>query len=143
MNLSPHFSLAELTVTTTGLPNVPTLGHLANLKRLANTLEQVRYALGNRPITITSGYRSDEVNKANKGSKTSEHKNGNAADFSCPRYGSPKQVCLCILDAEIEFDQLILEYKGDHTWVHLGLRDVNRGQVMTINNGKLTQGITL
>lgn len=143
MNLSPHFSIAELTVTTTGIPNTPTLEHLVNLKRLAETLEQVRYALGRRPVIVSSAFRNEAVNNANNGSKTSEHKNGNAADFTCPTYGSPKQVCLCILDAEIEFDQLILEYRGDHTWVHIGLRDHNRGQVMTIRDGKITQGITL
>lgn len=139
MMLSHHFSLAEMTSTSTGLPNKPSDCDIERLKRLANKLEEVRYALGNRPIRITSGYRGELVNRAVGGAKTSAHMRGDAADFTCYEYGSVKQICLAIIDAEIEFDQLLAE----PGWVHFGLSDTPRGQVMTMKDGKYTPWISL
>jgi len=77
---SPHFTLAELTTTGTGLPNVPNASQKANLGRLAyEILEPLRNQFG--PILITSGYRSSAVNKAVGGSNTSAHLDGRAADL--------------------------------------------------------------
>jgi len=141
VQLSEHFSLAEFTVTNTGKPNQPTNDYLPNLLAIAETMEEVREALG-YPIRISSGYRSELVNKLVKGSPTSAHLKGLACDFVCPGFGTPKQVALAIIDAGIakDVDQLILEYKttksngGD--WVHIGLAEVNRGHVLTKSPGK-------
>lgn len=138
MQLSEHFSLSEFTVTNSGNVNQPTNDYLPNLLRMAATMEEVREALG-YPIRISSGYRSEEVNLLAGGSKTSAHMRGLACDFTCYKFGTPKQVCLAIVDAGVDFDQLILEYKtnkqgGD--WVHIGLAEVNRGHVLTKLPGK-------
>lgn len=121
--LTPHFSLAELTASQTaarhGLANTPDPAALANLQRLAETLETVRAKLGNVPVLVSSGYRSPAVNTRVGGSSTSAHKYGRAADFSAPRFGTPRQVCEAIIRAGIPFDQLIHE----GTWVHLGLAE--------------------
>ena len=91
MKLSKHFTLEELTRSATaqrlGLDNLPSVHELANLMRLATVLEDVRHVLGSRPILISSGFRSEAVNKAVGGSPSSAHRLGLAADFTCP--GSP------------------------------------------------------
>lgn len=132
--LSEHFLLSEFTRSATaqarGIDNTPSLQHVANLRQLARTLERVREALGGHPIIISSGYRSPELNRAVGGSATSDHANGLAADFTCPGYGSAREVCEAIVSAGIEFDQLIYE-QGNTEWVHLGLGTRMRGQVMS------------
>ena len=83
MNLSPHFTLAEMTASQTaarhGLDNTPPpemVGHLVLL--CEQILEPARAALG--PLRVTSGYRSPLVNSRVGGSRTSAHCLGYAAD---------------------------------------------------------------
>lgn len=140
MNLSPHFTLAEFTRSDTakakGIDNQPGAVHLANLTALARTLEQVRKLLGS-PIIITSGYRSPALNKAVDGSDTSSHSHGLAADFHCPGYGNDLQVCDAIVRAGIRFDQIIYEQSArGNTWVHLGIGDKMRGEVLSWRSGR-------
>ncbi|OEZ81004.1 peptidase M15 [Janthinobacterium sp. HH104] len=130
MNLSPHFSLAELVTsqvaTRKDIDNTPAAAVVANLKRLAAMLEQVRALVG-MPIAISSGYRSPALNKAVGGAGNSAHVLGLAADISTPKL-PPKALALLILQSGIVFDQLI--YEG--TWVHIGLSvGAPRRQVLT------------
>lgn len=76
--LSPHFKLSEFVRDVDPLPP-PAI--LANLKRLAEALEGVRSKLGGKPITITSGYRTQRHNAEVGGSKGSFHLTGLAADI--------------------------------------------------------------
>lgn len=142
--LSPHFSLDELTVSETaarhGLDNTPTPEALSNLRSLAATLERIRDHLGlpahaGLPIIITSGYRSRLVNAAVGGSDGSQHLIGCAADFICPRFGSPLHVAAAIQSSGIAFDQLIHEFGR---WVHVSVSPFDsrrgpRGMVLTID----------
>ena len=132
--LTKHFSLRELTRSATalsrGIRNEPDAQQLANLKTLAATLEAVRVLLGNKPILISSGFRSDALNRIIGGSSTSDHSNGLAADFVCPKYGHAMHICEAIRDSGIKFDQLIYE-QGNTEWVHLGVGTRMRGQVMS------------
>lgn len=130
MKLSPHFTLAELTITHTGLNNSPGQIELENLRRLAATLEQARDILGGKPITINSAYRAPRVNSAVGGSPTSAHMVGLAADLVCPAFGSPLEVCRALSAGGLIFDQLIHEYGR---WVHLGIGPRNRQQLLTID----------
>lgn len=122
--LSEHFALSEFTLSQaanrTGLRNGPLPNHVKNLRRLAHVLEQVRTLLGNRPILISSGYRSPVVNSLVGGSVASAHTLGLAADFICPGFGPPLEVCQAIADSGIPFEQLI--YEG--SWVHLSVAAV-------------------
>ncbi|OZI27992.1 peptidase M15 [Bordetella genomosp. 7] len=143
MRLSKHFTLTELTRSATaqrlGLDNSPTVHELANLMRLAAVLEDVRHVLGSRPILISSGFRSEAVNKAVGGSTSSAHRLGLAADFTCPDFGSPLMVCKAIASSGIQFDQLIHE-KG--SWVHLGLsHSVPRTQLLTYDGTRYLPGL--
>lgn len=78
MNLTKHFTLDEL--NPLGLKLTPAI--VANLKLLAEQLEQIRTALGDRPITITSGYRSRAIELEKGRSGQSRHVLGEAADIT-------------------------------------------------------------
>jgi hypothetical protein len=122
MNLSPHFTLAELTRTSSGLYNVPTDAEVKALEALATTLlEPVRAKFG--PVSIHSGYRGPAVNAAIGGSKTSQHMKGEAADFHCP--GAPLETVMrwIVVESGLSYGQVILEghTKGEPTWIHLSL----------------------
>jgi putative chitinase len=125
--LTPHFTLAELTVSPTakrlGLPNTPTAEHIANMKYCCEKiLEPVRAKFG--PVQVNSSYRSPAVNKAVGGSKTSQHVNGQAIDFEVPGVDN-KKVADWVAD-NLEFDQVILEFytAGDKNsgWVHASIK---------------------
>jgi zinc D-Ala-D-Ala carboxypeptidase len=157
MKLSPHFTLAELTDSTTAarnsISNDPPLEVVANLKRTAGVLEQVRVVLNASPIQVTSGFRGEELEKVicasayrawcqRKGlpvSSTSwaqyfeakDHPKGNAADIKAPSFGTPEQVMHAIYNSNIEYDQLILEFGQ---WVHISVSDRNRRQALVIDN---------
>jgi zinc D-Ala-D-Ala carboxypeptidase len=138
--LTSHFTLEEFTDSQTaarkGLHNVPLAGsgEYNNLIRTVTVMEEVRSLLGDKPILISSGYRSPQVNAAVGGSKSSAHMSGLAADFSCPGFGTPLQICKKLHPhmKELGIDQLIHEYG---TWVHLGLSaSAPRHMALTIDN---------
>ena len=81
MTLSPHFTISELTRTSTGLPNEPSAEVVARLIVLAWALEGLRARGGDVPLQVTSGYRSIEVNLAIGGALRSAHLAGLAADI--------------------------------------------------------------
>lgn len=85
--LSPHFALNEFVRPGDKVPHDVML----NLVELALKLERIRERLGNRPITITSGYRTAKHNTAVGGAKNSFHLRGMAADIVVEGM-SPKQV---------------------------------------------------
>jgi hypothetical protein len=120
MNLSPNFTLEELThseiAERNGLDNTPNEDTKANLVRLARFLEEVRKVLG-RPIMVNSAYRSQGVN-AQLGSKpTSQHCIGCAADIKVPGL-TPDNIIKELLKTNLEYDQLIREFDS---WVHISI----------------------
>ncbi len=136
MNLSQHFTLEELTLSETaarfGIDNTPSESVLANLRRLALSLEQVRELIG-RPLHINSGYRSPEVNARVGGAKISAHMDGLAADITCPPFLTPLDLCTAISESQVDFDQVILEYKS---WCHFAIAHkglIGRRDILTIN----------
>jgi zinc D-Ala-D-Ala carboxypeptidase len=136
MNLSPNFTLEELTASETamrnGLDNTPGPVAYQNLVRLANFLEEVRKVLG-KPIMINSAYRGPEVNKHVGGSKNSQHMVGCAADIRVPGM-SPDAVCKAIIASELQYDQLIREFDS---WTHISIpneeNSTPRGQTLIID----------
>lgn len=121
MTISEHFTLEEFCFSETaarlGLDNTPTSIVTTNLFLVAAVMERIRTLLGDKPIVVHSGYRAPKVNKTIGGVETSAHCRGLACDFVCPAYGTPLEVASTILEANIDYDQLILEYG----WVHIGL----------------------
>lgn len=140
IKLSPHFSLAEFTRSATadarGITNTPTAAHLTNLKTLAANLEIVRGLLGNSPILITSAYRSPALNRAVGGSTTSDHANGLAVDFHCPKFGTDFEVAKALVSSGLKFDQIIYEQESGGSWVHLGFGGRMRREILSWKAGK-------
>lgn len=132
MQLTPHFTLAELTVTETGLDNTPDETQIQLLLTLAEFLEKVRVVLSNHPITVNSAFRSAEVNAAVGGVADSAHALCFAADITCEGYGTVYEVALAISLAQsagkLEFDQLIYE----QTWVHVSRDPQLRKERLTL-----------
>lgn len=130
--LSAHFTLAEMTHSATaarkGIANVVTPEVERQLFLTADRMEGVRALLGDKPISILSGYRSDAVNKAVGGSKTSAHRTGHAVDFICPSFGTPAQVAAHLAKHLKSYDQIIEEFGQ---WVHVGFGPQTRMQKLT------------
>ena len=136
MNLSKNFTLAELTKTSTGLPNALPKHLEGNIQSLVdNVLQPVRDALG--VIIVTSCYRSPEVNKAIGGSSTSQHCLGQAADL---KFKGGNDVLFNWLKDNTDFDQLIWEFGADEepSWVHISYSSRHRKQILKAikRNGK-------
>jgi hypothetical protein len=133
MQLSPNFTLEEFTISQVaarlGLDNTPKGDVLENIKFTANEMEKVRSLLS-YPIIISSGYRSPQVNAAVKGAANSQHLEGRAADFTSPKFGTPKQIIEKILSSNIQYDQVIYEF---NTWVHISFSPKNRKQALVID----------
>jgi zinc D-Ala-D-Ala carboxypeptidase len=135
--LSRRFTLQDLIVSETaarqGLDNRPPIRVVRRLRRLAAGLERVS-ALTRRKVAVSSAYRGPALNALVGGSRTSHHMLGLAADFSCPRFGSPFRICKLIIRSSLPFDQLIYEHGDaeDGGWVHLSLAPKMRRRVLTI-----------
>jgi len=124
MNLSPHFTLAELTVTDhREFDNSPTQEEISNLQRLAQLLEQVKEAIGGKPVMINSAFRCKQVNDAVGSKDTSQHRHGCAADLRVPGM-TPDEVVRAVIAAGLPYQQLIREFsdpiKGGG-WTHISI----------------------
>ncbi|WP_298161150.1 D-Ala-D-Ala carboxypeptidase family metallohydrolase [Brevundimonas sp.] len=130
--LSDHFTLAEMTASNTaarkGLSNVPPPEIVDQLILTANRMEKVRDLLGGKPIRVLSGYRSDAVNRAVGGSRTSAHRTGHAVDFVCPEFGTVAEVAAHLAQHLTGYDQIIEEFGQ---WIHVGFGPGTRGQKLT------------
>ena len=88
----------------------------------ANVLEPARQAYG-KPIRVTSGYRSERLNKAVVGKPNSQHLRGQAADLVC----DDLEELYDIIKELGVYDQLLLESNGKSRWVHVSFNpDGNR-----------------
>ena len=145
VKLSPHFTLGELCKTSydTLDKNIPSRVAIENLKRICEGwLEDLRYSYNalygesgaEIPIIISSGYRSEEVNRLCGGAKGSNHLTGCAVDIKC--YGPEQMIRMAgiLLDIADEkshkgddpycenFDELILEKRGTTYWIHFAVK---------------------
>ena len=123
MILSKNFTLQEFTKSVSAIrndiDNSPNAEHIRNIQLLVKyVLQPLREALGS-PIRITSGYRSEALNKAIKGSKKSQHCKGQAADLQFKVNGvmSNKMIWDKIIELDLPFDQMINEF--DYSWIHI------------------------
>jgi hypothetical protein len=130
VNLSPHFTLAELTHTDhRSLDNSPTQIEISNLQRLAQFLETVKTTVGGKPVIISSAFRSKAVNDSVGSRDTSQHRLGLAADFRVPSM-APDAVVRAIIEAKLPFDQIIREFDR---WTHISISDKPRHQALIID----------
>ena len=124
--LTPHFTLDELTHTDhRDLDNTPNESEIANLRRLADFLEQVKVVLGGKPIMVNSAFRSKAVNDAVGSKDTSQHRIGCAADIRVPGM-TPDEVVRAIIASSLGYDQVIREFDR---WTHLSVPKIGRAHV--------------
>jgi len=139
LKLSKNLNLAEVTRSETAkrrkIDNAPTDEHIENLKILAaNIFQPMRDHFG-KAIYISSGYRSEALNKAIKGSKTSQHCKGEALDIDNDNAnnGVTNRDIFEFIRDNLKFDQLINEFpvKGNPSWVHVSYsKTQQRNQVL-------------
>lgn len=154
--ITPHFTYRELTNSATGrrlgLENKPNDQELANIRKTAERLEKIRTWLGKKygrevSIHVLSCFRSEAVNRAVGGSRTSAHRFGSAADIDASGISNlqlAKDIIQMRDEGAIAFDQLIYEFpeRGEAGWIHFGCRhhSAERNQILTAtkrgNNGK-------
>jgi hypothetical protein len=119
--MTPHFTLDELTASETaernGWDNTPNETELANLQRLAEFLEEVKEALGGKPIMVSSGFRNKQTNDSVGSRDSSQHRLGCAVDFRVPQL-TPDQVVQAIIASGLPYDQVIREFDR---WTHLSI----------------------
>ena len=140
MKLTKHLSLSEVVKSGTakrlGIDNNPTPEHMHNILLIAEKVfEPVREHFG-KPLYVSSGYRSEALNKAIKGSSRSQHCKGEALDLDAQVYGgfTNKELFEYIRD-NVVFDQMIWEFGTDEEpdWVHVSYKKgENRGQVLRV-----------
>jgi hypothetical protein len=146
MKLSEHLDLVEVTrsdyAKKNGINNMPNPEHTENLIELANKIFEPIRKHFNKPIHISSGYRSKELNAKIGGAKNSQHTVGQAIDID---QGNRKEniEIFDFIKNNLEFDQLINEFNYD--WVHVSYNTNGKQakQVLdAIKEGKVTKYIT-
>ena len=144
MRISKNFTLLELTKSNTatrlGISNTPDKEGIHKLRLLATELLQpLRNAVG--PLRVTSGYRSESLNKGIGGSNKSQHTKCEAVDLQFVKRGSMDNMRIfnAIVTLGLDFDQLILEFGGatadkdsdNPDWIHISWKITgNRKQVL-------------
>ncbi len=127
--ITENFTWEEAQHTTYDINNVITDEEIMkNVRQVAESIMQpLRNYLG-KPITVTSWYRSPQLNAKVGGSKSSSHMVGEAVDFQC----NDLLEAFDFIRTNLLFDQLIWEVKGNKRWIHVSYRRLgkNRNQVL-------------
>ena len=136
-----HFTIEELCASDTakakGISNKPNVQQMINLVYLtAYVLEPLRVAMG-ESIKISSGFRSEALNKAVGGAFNSQHKKGQAADLCIDGNIEKGKRWFNYIRQHLPFDQLIWEHdkKGTY-WVHVSyvFPDFGKNRRQVIDN---------
>ena len=137
MKLSNNLSVKEVMKSNTakrfGIDNRPTIEHLQNLKAIALNIFQPARNHFKKPIFVSSGYRSEDLNEKIGGSKTSQHSKGQALDLDAHTFGGlTNKELFDFISEHLEFDQIIWEFGTDEEpdWVHVSYvsSGINRGE---------------
>ena len=137
MRLSDHFKLREFTLSgaaiRNNIDNTPSAVEVERLRALCvNVLEPLRKRFG--VLRITSGYRSERVNKIVGGAARSQHRLGEAADIHVSSLEVAHKMCQYAKE-HLDFDQLILESvaKTGARWIHVSYKTSgNRREFFTL-----------
>lgn len=137
VRLTRNFTLREMTRSTTadrfGLDNSPNPAEIENLRKLCQQiLQPARDALG--PLTVTSGFRSEQLNRRVGGVPMSDHRLGYAADIIPVSVGT-RRFADWIRD-NVAFDQVILEggTPQNPRWIHVSAHPRGRRQFFHVPN---------
>ena len=148
MKLSKNLTLAEAvrseTAKRVGIDNKPTKEHLENLKITAEKLFQPIRDHFDKPVYVSSMYRSERLNRALKyASKTSLHMTGQAIDIDMDHTSISNKEVFDYVKDNLDFDTLIWEFGEDTPkWVHVAYREGrNRKQILEAYKDDIT-GLT-
>jgi hypothetical protein len=144
--ISKHLSLKEVThsdyAAAHKINNIPNQAQLANLKLIAEKVFEPIREHFDKPIRVSSGYRSRVLNKAIGGATTSQHCNGEALDIDNKGGEILNAQIFYFIKDNLEFDQLIWEFGNskEPSWVHVSYSKNNRKQILKAKkvNGKST-----
>ena len=125
MRISDNFNLEEFINSPTAekynIDNTPSEQVKNNIITLVRNILQPIRNVWNKPITVNSGYRCQALNNKVKGSKTSQHLTGDAADITTGNPQDNKKLFHLILDMaqqkKVVYGQLIDEY--NYKWLHI------------------------
>lgn len=140
--VSEHFTMADFTrsetATKRGIDNTPPIDIQRQLPFTMAGMERIQAFLGFF-CRINSGFRCPDLNEAVGGSPNSQHLRGEACDFTCSNFGTPKGVAKELADAVriLGIDQLILE----GTWIHVSFTLTPRYDILTKVDGAYVKGI--
>lgn len=130
MKLSKNLTLAEVVRSETakriGIDNSPSKEHLENLKVIAEKIFQPIRDHFKKPIHISSGYRSESLNKSLKGtSTTSQHMTGEALDIDNDGTSVSNLEIFQYIKDNLDFDTLIWEFGNEESpaWIHVSYRN--------------------
>ena len=147
MKLSANFSLEEMTKSQValrnGIPNNPNATQIDALRELClNVLQPIR-SYFNKPVTVSSGFRSCELCIAINSSINSQHTKGEAADIEI--IGLDNKELFDYIKNNIDFDQMILEFYsgGNSGWLHVSYvsQKENRKQTLRAFRDEETQKV--
>lgn len=147
--ISKHITYKEATKSKTatkfGIDNTPNEEELRRMKKTARAVFEPVRTHFDVPIAVTSFFRSGKLNKRIGGSKTSQHRTGEAMDLDADifDYISNSQIFKYIRDNLI-FDQLICEYpdkNGNPSWVHVSYdyKGNNRREILIAYKSKFNK----
>jgi hypothetical protein len=146
MQLSKNLVLAEVTRSETakrkGISNMPTPEHIENFKKLAeNIFQPIRDHFG-KPIRISSGYRSKELNTAIGGALSSQHCQGEAIDIDMDGTDITNAQIFNFIKDNLNFDQLIWEFGTDNNpdWVHVSYESTGKQRKQILKAVKTAKG---
>lgn len=143
MKLSKHFTLGDLTsVGKSGSPKcgevyygLPAEKVVSNMKALSvNVLDPIKEKYPN--MFMTSVWRSEAYNTKINGSKTSDHLTGSAADIKFSGFSREQtyQAAIDIQKTLPSTHQIILEYEGKDTWIHIAYKESgNKNEAFTMD----------
>jgi len=107
---------------------------LKNLSSTADLMQEVRDLL-KEPIKINSAYRCKQVNDAVGSKDTSQHLQGLACDFVCPKFGTAEEIIRAIKKAGIIVDQCF----DEGSWCHISRKPKGNRMMIgfyLLENGK-------
>ena len=143
--MTPHFTLSEFTASDTaarlGIDNDLPDELRENALKTLEMMERIRYHI-DAPISITSGYRCEALNRAIGSKPGSDHTLAFAVDFKAPKAGTPFHIAAMLAPVFkiIGIGQLILEFG---TWVHVSLARPDKviNRIITIDKTGVRAGI--
>lgn len=122
-----YFTIEELCWSTTAnklkINNEPDTQSKHNLVILIESCLDLVRMLWGKPIKVNSGFRCAKLNSAVKGSPTSHHLYGKAADITTGSIEGNKKLFNMILNSDIQYTQLIDE--KNYSWIHISYDEDN------------------